>query len=427
MKRLILLLILTLVVLPSCDIFGSTPSGPTYPRGRQTPDFWIFSSFPKHGTAAHQSKLITQAIDLAIEQATSSITPTVKIEHVALDGGSGETGDWTPEHERENVTIATNNGGTTVAYIGPYTSGATGISLPITNKNGLLQLSPTATWPGLTLDGWNEGEPETYYPSGSRNFARLMPPDSAQGTAAAQWSARLGAKSAHVVSDGSTYSDGLAKQFTKDAKRLGLEITGESKFDADADKVAAEVAASGADAVFYAPSTVEQAVKIAKSLNNVRLPTGVFVSDTALSDQFIEAVGNGAENWHFLSNDGGGLEACQEDGPPGSCFQADFRQRYGEEPTAFAENAFVLTKLVLDSIARGAGGSGRGYRYNTLDWVLDPTGTHRGQGDGPTFDANGDITRWEMGAYRLQDGRFVAEEPISSAPAIQATPTPTNP
>src|SRR5437868_2373201 len=97
----------------------------------------IVSSFPKRGIDSYQSKLITQAIDLAIEE-TAPVTSTLKIEHVALDGGAGESGDWTPERERANATLAVTDP-SVVAYIGPYTSGATGISLPITNKAGLLQ------------------------------------------------------------------------------------------------------------------------------------------------------------------------------------------------------------------------------------------------------------------------------------------------
>src|SRR5207249_9289757 len=99
---------------------------------------------------------------------------------VALNGGEGENGDWTREREQANATMAANDP-SVVAYIGPYTSGATGVSLPVTNRANLLQLSPTATWPGLTMSGWNEGEPASYYSTGKRTFVRLMPPDSMHG------------------------------------------------------------------------------------------------------------------------------------------------------------------------------------------------------------------------------------------------------
>ena len=382
------------------------------------------SSFPKRGTVAHQSKLITEAIDLAIEQAQGTLTGTLKIEHLALDGGSGETGDWTPEQERANATLAANDP-SVVAYIGPYTSGATGVALPITNRARLLQLSPTATWPGLTLTGWNEGEPGIYYPTGERNFIRLMPPDSAQGTAAAQWATRLGAKSAYVISDGSTYSDGLAKQFTLAAGSLGIGVSGRGLYQTDPGNIARQVSASGADSAFYAPSTVGQAVKVAKALRDLHLTTGVFASDSALSDQFIEAAGNDARNWHLLSNDGTRPTVC--DGAPGTCFQADFRQRYGEEPTAFAANAYALTKLAVEAVVRSQGGSGRELRSSVLHWMLDRRSTSTGNGDGPYFDTNGDVTEWTINAYRLRDGRFVAEEPIRSGRTPKAPTTPTSP
>ena len=63
------------------------------------------------------------------------------------------------------------------AYVGEFDSGATAISVPITNEASFVQVSPAATAVGLTklVPGADKGEPDKYYPSGDRTFARVDP------------------------------------------------------------------------------------------------------------------------------------------------------------------------------------------------------------------------------------------------------------
>src|SRR3954454_4896893 len=144
----------------------------------------IVSSFPRKGPLAHQSQQMVNAIDLVLRDAQAR-QPTSKIEHIALDDSDSETGDWSSARELDNARAAADDS-TVVAYIGPYNTGATGVSLPVTSRAGLLQIGPTATWPGLTTVGGDPNEPEKYY-GGLRNFVRLMPPYTREAQAAARW------------------------------------------------------------------------------------------------------------------------------------------------------------------------------------------------------------------------------------------------
>src|SRR5262249_23084576 len=121
----------------------------------------IVSSLPARGHSASEVKRIRQAIDLLLEQ-NDHKAGNWQVEHLALDDSEDETGDWSRAAEQANAQMAANDPAT-VAYIGPYNSGAAMISLPITNRAGLLQASPSVTWPGLTESGWNPGEPQIYY------------------------------------------------------------------------------------------------------------------------------------------------------------------------------------------------------------------------------------------------------------------------
>ena len=71
-----------------------------------------------------------------------------------------------------------------MVYIGTYNSGAAKLAIPILNAACLVMLSPANSYPGLTkaVEGVTApGEPDTYYPAGYRNYARVINTDDDQG------------------------------------------------------------------------------------------------------------------------------------------------------------------------------------------------------------------------------------------------------
>jgi branched-chain amino acid transport system substrate-binding protein len=68
---------------------------------------------------------------------------------------------------------------TAIAYVGEVDPGASAVSLPVTNRAGLLQVSPTDGLTSLTTEppGRPRAGPERYYPEGKRTFERMVPTD----------------------------------------------------------------------------------------------------------------------------------------------------------------------------------------------------------------------------------------------------------
>ncbi len=103
-----------------------------------------------------------------------------------------------------------------VAVMGTYNSGCAKIIVPILNQDPdgpMLMVSHANTNVGLTKT-WDPGEPEKYYPTGKRNYARVVTTDDYQGRAAAQFMAKdLGVKKCYVLNDNQTYGQGVAKAF----------------------------------------------------------------------------------------------------------------------------------------------------------------------------------------------------------------------
>jgi DNA-binding SARP family transcriptional activator/ABC-type branched-subunit amino acid transport system substrate-binding protein len=118
-----------------------------------------------------------------------------------------------------------------VAVIGPYDSSCAQIEIPIANRSpsgALALVSPANTYPGFTRhdpDGL-AGEPGIYYPTGTRNYLRLAPPDDVQGAGQAVLAKQLGLRRVFVLADGDEYGDALARGFRAAGAKLGVSVVG---------------------------------------------------------------------------------------------------------------------------------------------------------------------------------------------------------
>ena len=76
--------------------------------------------------------------------------------------------------------------------MGTFNSGCAKIEAPMLNQDPdgpMLMVSHANTNPGLTKT-WDPGEPEKFFPTGKRNYARVITTDDFQGPAAAQFAVR---------------------------------------------------------------------------------------------------------------------------------------------------------------------------------------------------------------------------------------------
>jgi branched-chain amino acid transport system substrate-binding protein len=151
----------------------------------------IISSLPMTGASRTQTVEIVNSIKMAIDETK---IPNVTVQYEPLDDATAAKGSWDAAQEAENARKAINDK-SVVAYIGTYNSGAAKISIPLLNQAGLVMVSPANTYPGLTKPGKGEAnEPNVYYPSGKRTYARVVPADDLQGAVGAVWAKDLGAK-----------------------------------------------------------------------------------------------------------------------------------------------------------------------------------------------------------------------------------------
>ena len=145
----------------------------------------VRSSLPLQGAQRPQTTDMVNGIKLALKQAGNKAGPFT-IEYLSKDDSSAQAGTWTAENVSANARAAAQDK-STVAVIGEFNSGASAISIPILSDAKVPQISPANTAVGLTSDepGAEPGTPEKYYPSGFRNYVRIVPKDTIQGAALA--------------------------------------------------------------------------------------------------------------------------------------------------------------------------------------------------------------------------------------------------
>jgi branched-chain amino acid transport system substrate-binding protein len=376
----------------------------------------IYSSLPLQGAARVQSQATVNGAKLALEQSGGK-AGKFPIELVSLDDSTAQTGGWDPNATSTNARKAATDE-STIGYIGEFNSGATAVSLPILNEAGIAQVSPGNTAVGITSDdpGAEPGEPDKYYPTGQRTYARVLPKDTYQGAAIVALAKEQGCASAYVLNDREVYGSGLAENVILSAKKAGLEIKGNDGIDKLAPNyrsLAAKVARTGAECFVYTGITANNAVQIFKDVA-AALPDAPLIGP--------EGVG---ETGFFDPADGGlpaevaervlitipGL-APEEYPPAGKEFLRAYSEKYGEEnPDRYAVYGYESMMLLLDAIERaGEAGNDRAAVVEQLMATKDREGVFGTY----SIDPNGDITLTPYGVYRIEKGAMVFDHSIQA-------------
>ena len=157
------------------------------------------------------------------------------------------------------------------------------MSLPILNKAGIPQISPSNTYIGLTTDepGSEPGEPDKYYPTGNRTYARVVPRDKVQGAALVTVMKEDGCKTVTLWNDKSTYGAGLARNIKQSAEAAGLTIENEEGTDKNSPNYRSIASKIKSDCFVFSGVTGENGVQVfkdvAKAAPNAKLygPDGV--------------------------------------------------------------------------------------------------------------------------------------------------------
>ena len=178
-----------------------------------------------------------------------------------------------------------------IGVIGTFNSGCAEIVIPVLNRapdGPVAMVSPANTYVGLTHGGPGTaaGEPDKYYPTGKRNYIRIVAADDFQGAADALNAQQLGLKNVYILNDKEAYGQGVATDFKNSLTELGIKVAGFAAWNGKASSytgLATKIKATGADAVFLGGLICENGGKVIKDLRSV-LGQDLFQSGLVPSD-----------------------------------------------------------------------------------------------------------------------------------------------
>ena len=157
------------------------------------------------------------------------------VAYQSCDDATAQAGKWDSGKCSTNAQAYAANE-KVVGVIGTFNSGCAAIEIPVLNQapgGGVAMISPANTYVCLTEGGpgCDGTEPDKYYPSGSRNYARVVANDAYQGAAVAEFAKAQGVKSVYILNDKEAYGLGVATNFRNAAENVGIKVAGFAAWD----------------------------------------------------------------------------------------------------------------------------------------------------------------------------------------------------
>jgi branched-chain amino acid transport system substrate-binding protein len=372
----------------------------------------IVSDLPLQGANRAQTTTMVNAIEMAIEERGGK-AGSATIEYESLDDATAQAGQWDEAKCAENAQTAAQDE-EVVGWIGPFNSGCAAVEIPILNEAGLGMISPANTYIGLTKPGGEPDEPEKYYPTGERNYTRVIVADDEQGQAGALLMEEEGVESVYILDDKETYGKGLADQTQKSAEELGIQVVGREGIDGSAANYRSlmnKIARLDPDAIYFggiiennAGQLIKDKVGAGMSNDDVLFigPDGIFV------DTFISQAGNAAEGAYVTF---GGLPESELTAK-GQQFVQDYESQYDDEIQPYTAYAYEAANVMLDAIER-ASKEGEVTREAVLQQIF-ATEDYNGVLGTWSFDEDGDTTLTELSVQRVENGQFEYQRTIDA-------------
>jgi len=369
----------------------------------------IASSLPRTGSAQGQTDTIVNGIKMAIEEYGGEIAG-MKLQHQDMDDATAAQGQWDAAKEADNAREATADKDVMV-FIGPYNSGAAKVSMPLLNEAGLLQISPAATWPGLTRKVPGEeksGEPEIYRKSGKIHFCRVCPTDAIQGPLTAVFLGKeLKAKTVYILDDKELYGAGIAGLFKKkcESPEVGIKVLGHQSIiatQANFKTLMKQIAELKPDAVYFGGTTQSGGPQIAIDMKNEPglKDCPLIVPDGCYEDAFITGAGADTLNGRVYATIGG-KDPSQLTGA-GAEFVKKYKEKFKKDPEAYAAYGYEAAKVFLEAVKK----VGKKDREELRKAVVETKDFTAGVLGKWGFDANGDTTLQVLTISKIENGKF---------------------
>jgi branched-chain amino acid transport system substrate-binding protein len=261
----------------------------------------------------------------------------------------------------------------------------------------LAHVSGSATNPALTQD--EETDTTTFF--------RTVPTDDVQGPTDATFAFEvLGATSAFVIDDQSSYAVELADQFSATFEELGGEIADRQSVtqdDTDFSALVTSIGESGADIVFFPGQIATQGALLAQQGLEQGLDLDFLGADGFQNvEAFITGSGGATEGAYVSSfaPDVRGVEAAAD-------AVAEYVEAYDDQFTSFGPPSYVAAQVVLEAMRSAWEANGELTREGVAAAVAETNLEMTILGIPLSFDEKGDVEGASFYIFVVEGDSFV--------------------
>ncbi|HYH04262.1 MAG TPA: ABC transporter substrate-binding protein [Bacillota bacterium] len=275
-----------------------------------------------------------------------------------------------------------------VATIGEFSSTSSLAAAPIYERNGLVQLSPTASHPDFAK-------------SGEYMFGIIGTQD-AEGPFNARYIAKkyLKLKSVAAIYVNNDWGVVTKDRFVAAAKKEGLKIISQQPFfetEKDFNAVLTKARAGNPDGIFIA-AMYNEAALISRQIKKLGWKVKLMAPSSVFSEKMLEIGGDAVEglatNTFFALND---------PDPKVQTYITEFKKRAGRNPNLHAASAYDSTLILADAIKKA------GFDRKAIRNQLAKTKNFPGITGKVTFTPVGDVVR-KYKVMVIENGQWVVKK-----------------
>ena len=354
---------------------------------------------PTSGQIAHLGKDNENGARLAIEEANAKGMmidgKKVKFELLAEDDAADGKQATQVAQKLMDAKV--------VGVIGHLNSGTSIPASAIYNTAGVAQISPSATNPKLTNQGF-------------KGVFRMVANDVAQGTAIGNFAVKgMSGKKIAIIDDKTAYGVGLADETEKAVKAAGSAIVIREALanekEQDFKGVLTKVKARNPDVIVFGGMDA-QAGPMLKQMKALGIKAKFISGDGAQSAELIKLGGDAAEGSYATT---AGLP--KEKMPQGTAFYDKFKAKFNADVQVYAPFVYDATNVLIAAIGKVGTDPAKiidAVKATSMDGVTGKI----------AFDDKGDIKDGAVTVFMVKGGKWetvqIVGGPVQAAPAVAA-------
>jgi len=273
------------------------------------------------------------------------------------------------------------------AVIGHLNSGTTIPASKIYSDAGIPQVSPSATNPKYTQQGF-------------KTTFRVVANDAQLGAALGKYAVqKLGTKQIAVIDDRTAYGQGVAEEFAKGAKAAGGTIVGTQFTNdkaTDFNAILTSLKGKKPDVIFFGGMDAVGGPML-RQMKQLGIGAKFMGGDGICTGSLPGLAGDGLGEDQVICAEAGGVDASGKKGMDD--FRAAYKKKFGIDVVYNAAYAYDATMTVADAMAKAGSADPKKYLPELAKI------SHKGVTGVIAFDAKGDVKDGSLTLYTYKGGQ----------------------